>query len=107
MKIIIKHDLSKMDAVKCSKNILESLRHEHAEKITNVVEVWTENKSEFSFRFNNLSITGNIEVKTEQIEISGKLPLAAKLFKALIENTIKKEARKLLNKCDAGDDKTV
>ncbi len=99
MEIIIKHNLEQDKVLECSKNILEHLRTEHAGKITNIVEVWTGYTSEFSFRFKSMSIRGTIQVNSDNIKITGKLPMAAMLFKGLIEETIRREANKLVKEC--------
>ncbi len=99
MKVIVNHTLSRADALQCSKEILEHLRRQHATSITSVVEVWTDYKSDFSFRYRNMSITGNIFVNENNIEISGRLPMAAMLFNGIIEDTIKREAAAMLGNC--------
>ena len=99
MRIVIKHDLPKDNAVECSKNIINNLREEHGDKISSVSQTWNQNKSDFSFSMKGLSVKGNIEVTNNEVIISGKLPFAAMMFKGIIENTIKKNAVKMLNDC--------
>lgn len=99
MNIRINHNLQLFDAVVCAKNILDNLREEHSDKISNVVQRWTGNVSKFSFRLKNFNVTGTINVSDSYVEISGRLPFAAMMFKGLIENTVKNNAQKMLNKC--------
>ncbi len=99
MKITIKHNLQGENAINCAKNILDGLKEEHKDKISNLVQIWTGNKSKFSFRLKGISVTGTIVVNFDDIEISGKLPFAAMLFQGVIEDTIKKNAHKMLTEC--------
>ncbi len=99
MKVVLTHQLPEKQAVQCAKQILENLRHAHANSISNVVEVWSDKKAEFSFRYRNLSVTGTISVSATQVELEGRLPLAAMLFSGIIEDTIRKEAKQLIEKC--------
>jgi len=99
MNIKIKHNLQGEKALNCAKHILDGLKEEHQDKISNLVQIWTGNKSKFSFRLKGISVTGTIVVNSDNLEISGKLPFAAMLFQGVIEDTIKKNADKMLTEC--------
>lgn len=99
MKIIIEHKLQEDNALCCAKKILDELKEEHHDKISNLVQMWTDNESQFSFRLKGISITGTIRVNAGNIEIFGSLPFAARIFQGVIEDAIKKNAQKMLDNC--------
>ena len=99
MNIKIDHNLATEKALACSKTLLEKLREEQSDKISNVVQLWNGNVSNFSFRVSGFKIEGTLTVTEKNIIINGKLPLAAMLFKGIIEETIKKHADKMIFQC--------
>lgn len=103
MKINITHNKDKDTAIDCAKHILERLKKEYGEKISNPVQIWTDDKARFSFRMRGISIEGVINVTDNEVIISGKLPLAAQLFKGVIEDTITRQTKQLLENCDNKD----
>jgi hypothetical protein len=99
MNITVNHTLSFEQALKCSKNIIDRLKEEHSDRITNLVQMWNGNISNFSFRIAGMNIDGTLTVFSDRIEIHGNLPAAAFLFKRMIEETIQRHAEKMLKNC--------
>ncbi len=99
MKILLKHDVGISKATDCSKKILDTLKEKHKDKISNMVQNWTGNKSDFSFKVMNFNIKGTLVVNEKDIVISAKLPLGASLFKGMIEKTIKEHSDEMIKKC--------
>ena len=83
----------------CAKTLIDTLREEHSDRISQVVQMWNGNVSNFSFRVSGFKFEGVLTVFPNNIEISGKLPLGAMLFKKLIEETIKRHAKEMIDKC--------
>ncbi len=99
MNIRINHNLQQSDAVMCAKKILDNLREEHSNNISGIVQSWSGNSSRFSFRLKGFNVAGTINVTDNYVDINGKLPFAAMMFKGLIESTIRNNAKKMLDKC--------
>ncbi len=99
MNISLSHNLSVEKALICSKNILNQLKEDHSDRISNLVQMWNGTVSEFSFRIAGMNISGTLSVFSDRIEIKGDLPAAAFLFKKMIEDTFQRHAAKILKDC--------
>ncbi len=99
MKVTVNHNLSQEKLLECSKNLLDNLRKEHGDNISNIVQLWTGYNCKFSFRIKGLAISGTITVNEHDVIVDGKLPVAAMLFKGMIEDTIKKHTEEMINNC--------
>ena len=97
LNITITHQLPEKDAINRIKNLLPKLRKQFSDKISSIREEWEGNSAKFSFSIKGFSISGKLIINSSQVHLEGKLPLLAKPFKGKIENTIREEAKKLLN----------
>ena len=96
LNMSIPHRLSRDEALARIKGLLERLKQEYGNNISNLQESWNGNKGTFSFSAKGFNISGTLDVGTFAIRLSGNLPFAARFFKGRIEETIRTEARKLL-----------
>jgi hypothetical protein len=78
------------------KGLLEKIKTEHGDKISNLREEWTDNVGTFSFSAMGFSVAGTLAVTSTDVQFSGELPFAASLFKNKIETTIRDRAAELL-----------
>lgn len=97
LNVKIPHDLSKEEALERIKNMLNNLKKEQKDKITNLKEDWQDNKGSFSFSAMGFDLAGDVNVDDNNVEINSKLPFAVSFFKGAIEEMITKEAKKLLS----------
>jgi hypothetical protein len=93
----IPHNLPKEEALKRIKNLLTNLKKEQAQNISNVNEVWDDDKGNFSFRAKGFDLSGIIKVNPSSVEIDSKLPFAVSLFKGTISSMITAKAEQLLS----------
>jgi len=99
MQLSVQHMNPQDQMLTCSKNLLTQLQEEHKGRISEVVQIWNGYDSKFSFKISGFSIDGTLSVKKDKLEISGKLPFGARLFKGMIEDTILKNMRELVQNC--------
>ncbi|MDB4978539.1 MAG: hypothetical protein JWM56_725 [Candidatus Peribacteria bacterium] len=92
----IPHPLSEQEALTRIKSLLEELKKEFGGKMTNLQEKWQGNTDAFSFTVMGFDVSGTLIVRDKEVELQGSLPLAALPFKGKIEETIRKEAQKVL-----------
>ena len=92
MEIKLEHNLHRDRARECAKRILSDLSQKQSRLISKPVQMWDEDQCKFSFSVKGSTVTGNISVKEESIDIKGKLPIALSLFKGMIKETIEKKA---------------
>jgi hypothetical protein len=90
------HQLSQEDALKRSRGLLDEVKNQFADQISNLSEKWEENTCQFSFSVKGFSVSGTLTVKPSEVELSGDLPWAATFFRGKIESTIRERAETLL-----------
>ncbi len=96
LNMTINHHLPQVEALERVKGLLGDVKAEYADKISNLEEDWEKNQGVFSFDAMGFSVSGTLTVSEKTVEINGKLPFAAALFKGNIESTIRERADKLL-----------
>ncbi|MDZ7798677.1 MAG: polyhydroxyalkanoic acid system family protein [Patescibacteria group bacterium] len=93
----LSHSLSLNEAKKRITQLIPRLKEAHGDQISEVSEYWQENTNSFSFQIMGFNISGSIRVMDSTVEITGKLPFTAGLFKGKIINAIHTEGTKLLS----------
>jgi hypothetical protein len=96
INVNIEHSLSQAVALERVKGLLNKLKSEYGNMISDLKESWDGNGAEFSFRAMGMSVEGVISVGDNTFNLDGKIPLAALPFKGTIEKTILDETNKLL-----------
>ena len=96
-KMSIQHSLPEDEAVRRIKNELAGLKTQFADKISGLQEDWNGNTCEFSLSIKGFSGTGTMNVKPNEIEISGEIPFPIILFKDKIESAIREKLNQWLS----------
>jgi hypothetical protein len=96
ISINMEHSLSQAVALERLKGLLNKLKSEFGNMISDLKESWDGNGAEFSFRAMGMSVEGEISVGDNTFKLDGKIPLAALPFKSKIEKAILDETTKLL-----------
>ena len=96
MNVKVPHSLGEEIALERVKSLLSNMKQEYGNQIQNLQESWNENAGKFSFSAMGFSISGELKVASNQVELNGKLPLAALPFKGSIEKSIRQKANELL-----------
>lgn len=97
LHINIPHHLSKEEALSRIKGLLQQVKEEQANIVSNVKESWQGDKGEFSFSAMGFDLSGLIDVKDDGIDINADLPFAVSLFKGKIKEVITGKATQLLS----------
>jgi hypothetical protein len=90
------HTLGQKIALERIKNLLDSLKADFGQNISDLKENWNGSRGDFSFRAMGMKVEGQVMVGHDLVKLEGKIPLAALPFKSTIENTIREEIKKLL-----------
>ena len=97
LNINIPHNLTKEEALLRIKGLLQQVRDEQANIVSNVQENWQDDKGQFSFSAMGFDLSGLIDVKDDGVDINADLPFAVSLFKGKIKEVITEKATQLLS----------
>ena len=92
----VPHNLLPEEAMRRIKNVIRELQNQYSDKISNVQESWTGNSGNFSFDVMGFSLSGTLDVTPKTVELDGKIPMSAMLFKGKIESLIREKMSELL-----------
>jgi hypothetical protein len=97
IKINIQHQLPQQEALIRVRGLLDKLKQEQQDKISNVKQEWKDGKGNFRFTTRGFDLSGVINVNPSSVQIDAKVPFAVSLFKIKIKEAIEKKARELLS----------
>ena len=97
LNMTVPHRLPQDEALKRIQGLLNNVRTQFADKISDLHEEWNDNVGRFSFSAMGMPVSGTLTVKPSEIELSGDLPALAVLYKSKIESTIRQQAETLLS----------
>ena len=93
----VKHQLGTTAAVQRLTTLQERVCRDYGDRLSDVRGQWQENTLHFGFTIYGMAIQGTLVVQEETVSVTGKLPLAAALFRGQVEKTIRDELLKLLS----------
>jgi len=72
------------------------MKSEYAGSISELSENWNDSACRFHFKMMGIAVSGEIDIRSGNVKISGDLPFTAMLFKGQIESTITQKTAQLL-----------
>lgn len=96
MSIEVPHDLSREEAQSRVQGMLDDLKQQYGDKISDVREEWNGDTGTFAFTAMGMSVDGTLQVTDRDVQMKGDLPWAAKPFQGTIEATIRERTERLL-----------
>ena len=97
LDVVIPHNLRQQEAIERVKKLLTEIKRKHGDRISDLKENWEGNVGEFGFTAQGFNVSGNLEVNSTNVKLTGKIPLALSLFKGAISKTIYEEGSKILS----------
>ena len=92
----VPHQLGKEPAKERLKGFLDNVRTQYKDQVSNLQESWEGDTLKYSFKTYGFTISGDLLVQEDVIQMTGKLPIAAMAFRGKIEQSIRSELEKLL-----------
>jgi hypothetical protein len=92
----VSHPLDQQTAVERLKGLMGGLQHKYKDVASDVQGTWTDNVLNFSLKVMGFTVSGTVTVLDRVANVTGKLPLAAAMFRGRIEESIKSEMEKEL-----------
>jgi len=96
MTVVVPHNLTPDEALARIKGAVAQLKAEHQNQVSDLRESWTNNRGEFSARAMGFELSGNLQVRAGEVEVSGSLPFAALPFKGRAEAMVRQRLERLL-----------
>ncbi len=96
LTIEVPHALDQAEAVRRLKEQFRLAQETYQSHLSDLEEEWTDNTLRFSFRAVGMRIAGTLAVEASLVRIAVELPLAASLFKGLIQQQVCEELGKIL-----------
>lgn len=93
--ITVSHCYSHEEALRRTHGLLEKIKKQFADKITDLQQEWDGNTGIFSFSVMGFSVSGKLTVKPSEITLTGTLPFAVVFFKGTIETVIREQLENL------------
>jgi len=98
MEVKVNHKLAQQEAFQKAQNMMSELRAEYGDKVQDLKEEWSGNQGKYTCSFNGMKLVGTIEVTNNDVIVKGSVPFFALPFSGIIEDAIRKNVEKALNK---------
>ena len=96
LTVAVEHSLTREEAVSRLQGFLSVIKERYQDKINNLEENWETHSGSFSFSVMGFSTSGTVLVEANEVKIDGKLPLAAMMFKGMVEQQIREQLVRIL-----------
>jgi hypothetical protein len=93
----VEHDLGREQATQRLKKLLDQVRQQYSDFVTELTGDWDDNVLTFSLQTYGFKIDGVLTVEDQVARLSGNLPFAALAFRGKIEQSIVGELRRELS----------
>jgi hypothetical protein len=93
----VEHQLGQEEATQRLKNLLEQVREQYSDFVTELHGDWADNVLTFSLITYGFKIDGTLTVEDKLARLNGQLPFAATIFRGKIEQSITSELRRELS----------
>ena len=98
INLSIPHRLSRGEARMRIQHTLAGLKSQHAAKLAQVDERWTEDHMDFRLAVMGQSVTGRVDVRDSSVDLSIDLPWILAMFADKVRGDVQREGTKLLEK---------
>lgn len=92
------HELARDEAVRRLKEKFADAKDTYGSQVTDLREQWNDGTLSFSFKVVGMSIAGTVAVEDSAVKLDTELPMAAIMFKGMIEGRIREELSELLGR---------
>ena len=93
----VEHELGQQEATERLKKLLDQVRQQYSDFVTELKGDWDDNVLTFSLQTYGFKIDGVLTVEDRIARLTGNLPFAALAFRGKIEQSIVSELRKELS----------
>jgi hypothetical protein len=98
----IAHSLGREEATRRLKEKFAAAQSKYQGQVSNFREEWQDHTFSFGFQALGMAVTGTVAVGDKDVKLATSLPMAAAMFKGMIEQRIRQEVGDLLVAAPAG-----
>ena len=96
LSVAVPHALGQDEVVQRLKDESTALKSTFGDQVTDYEESWKDHTLTFSFKTFGMAIEGNVSVEPAQVMTTASVPIAAMMFKGMIETRIRDRLEELL-----------
>jgi len=96
LSMSVPHALSQEEAIRRLKDRFDRVKSTLQEHVRDLEEHWEDNEVRFSFTTFGFGVKGNLRSEPSEVCVNADLPLAAMMFKGMIEQQVREELTKAL-----------
>ncbi len=90
------HALGQEEATRRLREKIGAVRATYGNQVSELHEQWDENTLAFRFKAVGMKIAGTLSVDASVVKVAASVPLAAMMFKGMIEEQVRRELGELL-----------
>ncbi|OHB67973.1 MAG: hypothetical protein A2V70_09775 [Planctomycetes bacterium RBG_13_63_9] len=90
------HSLGQEEATRRLKEKFSFVKDAYGDKLTDLHEQWSGNTLTFGFKAAGMKVAGTVTVGQSQVSLEAKVPLAAMMFKGMIQKKVSEQLGDLL-----------
>ena len=96
VEMSVPHQLGTAEAERRIKGIIEKLKDEHGDQVSELTERWNGPVGTFSMKAMGFTVSGTITVRDSSVDMTANVPMMAMMFKGQIEEMVRERAATLL-----------
>jgi hypothetical protein len=96
LSLEVSHQLGQEEAARRLKDRFDAVSATYQSQVSNLSHQWNGDTFSFDFHTMGMKIAGTVAVEQAKVKLAASLPLAAMLFKKMIEDRIRQEVRQVL-----------
>jgi putative polyhydroxyalkanoate system protein len=96
MKLSVPHSHDKEVAAEKLKSFTVTIKEFYGDQVSDLRETWIGDSLQFGFSAKGLKVSGQVDVEDDQVKLDSKLPLAAMMFRGVIETKVREALDKAL-----------
>jgi hypothetical protein len=96
LSLSVPHSLGAEEAARRLKERYDEVKAEHGSSVRDLDEQWDGRTLRCRFQAMGLKVAGSVTAHASSVEVEAELPLAAAMFKGVIETRVREELGKLL-----------
>ena len=94
--VTVPHSLTQEEALSRVKKLLGELKQAYGSQVSDVREQWDGSTCNFSLKMRVFKIQGSIKVRSEVVELNGKMPTGTGRYENKVRTLIEDRAKALL-----------